>query len=164
MNKHLLPIIFSLFLVICGFAFPYKRNIEGAWRIVEVRTVKADGSYTITTPKEGLILFAKGYYSFTWTSHSSSARSWTLSDSTKLNRFNQSIINAGTYELKADTLVTTALYAQTPMFVGGQATFNCSGNGDTLILTGISVFSSEKIANPLYAAGSHIVNKLIRIK
>jgi hypothetical protein len=154
-------IIILTAITISAFA-ARKVPIQGAWQVVEIQTVKADGSYTVSSPTESLVYFGRGYYSFCWTSHNNPSRSWQMADSTKLNRFNQSIINTGTYKLEGDLLTTSALFAQNPMFVGGQATFHCNMHGDTLVLTGISVNSSENIKNPVYAAGSHIVNKLVR--
>jgi hypothetical protein len=87
-----------------------------------------------------------------------------MTDSSKLNRANQSIINTGTYTLEGDILKTRAMFAQNPMFVGGEATFRCRMSGDTLFLEGLSVNSSENVINPVYAAGSHILNKLVRIR
>jgi hypothetical protein len=146
-----------------GFSSKNKISVTGVWKIVEVQTVKADGAVTATFPSESQVIFLKDYYSFCWTSHTSQSRSWQMPDSVKLARLNQTIINAGTYILDDATLTTKASFAMNPMFVGGDATFSCSFKGDTLILSGKSVFSSEHIANPVYAAGSHIVNKLVRI-
>jgi len=94
--------------------------------------------------------------------HSSSVRNWQTPDSVKLARLNQSIINTGTYELKDSVLTTKAVFAMNPMFVNGLAKFKCSYAGDTLILIGSSVLSSDHIPNPIYASGSHFVNKLIK--
>jgi hypothetical protein len=50
-----------------------------------------------------------------------------------------------------------------PMFSnGGIARFKCSFSGDTLVLRGLSVVSSENISHPAYASGSHFVSKLVR--
>ncbi|MCU0467264.1 MAG: hypothetical protein MUF58_01570, partial [Arcicella sp.] len=82
----------------------------------------------------------------------------------KLSRFNQSIINTGTFEFKDSILSTKATFAMNPMFTNGLAKFKCSFVGDTLILRGLSVFSSDNIAHPVYANGSYIVSKLVRIR
>ncbi len=139
-------------------------SIDGAWKIVEVQTIKPNGIHTSVFPTESEAIFAENYYSFCWTSHTSGARNWQMPDSVKLARVNQSIVNTGTYQLKDSILITKASFAMNPMFVNGLAKFKCSFNGDTLILKGLSVFSSDTISHPIYASGSHIVSKLVKIR
>lgn len=151
--------------IISSFTSKNKLSIEGAWSFVEVKTVKPDGTTISTFPKEGLAIFSGSDYSFCWTNHDFKLRSWALADSVKLNRFNQSIINTGTFTLKDSILTTKAIFAMTPMFSdGGVAKFKCSFSGDTLILKGLSVVSSENIAHPAYANGLYFVSKLLRNK
>jgi hypothetical protein len=149
--------------VLSSFSTKKKFSINGAWSIVEVETVKPDGTKSTTFPKASMALFADKHYSFCWTSHSSTIRSWELADSVKVNRFNQSIVNTGTFTLKDSILTTKANFAMSIMFTNGIAKFKCSFSGDTLILNGLSVFSSENIAHPAYANGLHFVSKLVRI-
>ena len=150
-------------LLILIFTQPRKININGVWKIVEVKTVKPNGTFTSNIPLESQAIFANNYYSFCWSSHINSNRNWQMSDSVKLSRFNQSIINAGTFEIKDAVLTTKATFAINPMFVNGIAKFKCSFLGDTLVLTGLSVNSSEGMPNPIYVNGSHFVTKLIKI-
>ncbi len=147
-----------------SFSSKNKLSIDGTWSVAEVQTVKSDGTFMSTFPKESEVIFSHPYYSFDWTSHVSTLRSWSMPDSTKLIRFNQSIINAGTYELADSILATKATFALNPMFVNGLAKFKCSFIGDTLVLTGLSLISADLIPHPIYAGGSHIVNKLIKIR
>lgn len=51
-----------------------------------------------------------------------------------------------------------------PMFSNGVAKFKCSFAGDTLILKGLSVVSSDNVSHPTYARGAYFVNKLLRVK
>jgi hypothetical protein len=154
-----------LLAVISSFTTKNKLSIEGAWSFVEVKTVKTNGTTTSTFPKEGIAIFSKNDYSFCWTSHDFKLRGWQVADSVKLNRFNQSIVNTGTFILKDSILTTKAIFAMTPMFSnGGVAKFKCSFSGDTLILRGLSVVSSENIAHPAYANGSYFISKLLRNK
>jgi hypothetical protein len=155
----------SLITFLSSFTSKNKLSIDGAWSFVEVKTVKPDGKSTSTFPKEGVAIFANNYYSFCWTSHVSTLRSWQVADSVKLNRFNQSIINTGTFTLKDSILTTKAELAMTSMFSnGGVAKFKCSFSGDTLVLRGLSVVSSENIAHPAYANGLYFVTKLVKKK
>lgn len=149
--------------ILSSFTSKNKLSIDGAWSFVEVKTVNRDGTTNSTFPKEGVAIFSGNHYSFCWTSHVSTLRNWALADSTKLNRFNQSIINTGTFTLTDTILTTKATFAMNPMFTDGLAKFKCSFSGDTLILRGLSVVSSENIPNPVYARGSYFVSKLLRV-
>jgi hypothetical protein len=151
--------------LVTSFTSKNKLSIDGAWSFIEVRTVKPDETSTSTFPKEGVAIFAGTNYSFCWTQHDFKVRNWQVADSVKLNRFNQSIINTGTFTLKDSILTTRAAFAMNPMFSnGGVAKFKCSFSGDTLVLKGLSVVSSENISHPAYASGSHFVSKLVKIR
>ena len=156
----------AVFLFLTSFTLPSapERSFEGAWKIAEVRTIRADGQSTVVKPRESLVLFANGYYSFCWTSHQSSAQAWQIADSERVARFNQMLVNTGTYTVSESLLVTHAQFAQVPKFVGGTAAFRWALSNDTLVLTGVNVLSADNILHSIYAAGGHVVNKLVRIK
>ena len=168
MKERFLPISSLLIAVLAtisvsGFTAKKKLSVTGTWRIAEVQVVKPDHTYTSVFPTESLVIITKTHYSICWTSHHTDTRGWQLPDSVKLARSNQSIVNTGTCELKDSILTTRADFALNPMFVNGVAKFKCSYAGDTLILTGLSVHSSDNIPHPVYAGGSHIVNKLVKL-
>jgi hypothetical protein len=139
-------------------------SVEGVWNIVEVQTVRADGQVTSVQPRESIALFAQGHYSFCWTSHKSLTRTWQIADSERVARFNQSLINAGTYTLSDSLLIMHASFALSPKFIAGTATFRYMLSGDTLTLTGVSVLSADGVLHPTYASGAHGVNKLVKAK
>ena len=156
---------FSLITFLSSFTSKNKLSIDGAWAFAEVKTVKPDGTTSSVFPKEGVAIFSGSDYSFCWTSHDFRSRGWQVADSVKLNRFNQSIINTGTFTLKDSILTTNAKFALTPMFSnGGVAKFKCSFSGDTLVLRGLSVVSLENISHPAYENGLYFVTKLLRKK
>jgi hypothetical protein len=151
--------------ILSSFTSKKKLSIDGAWTFAEVKTVKPNGTTTSIFPKEGVAIFSGNNYSFCWTSHDFKLRGWQVADSVKLNRFNQSIINTGTFTLKDSILTTKATFAMTPMFSnGGVAKFKCYFSGDTLVLRGLSVVSSENISHPAYAGGLYFITKLLRKK
>ncbi|PZP48481.1 MAG: hypothetical protein DI598_09890 [Pseudopedobacter saltans] len=155
---------FLLFVFVSAFKAKPALSIDGVWKVTEVQTIKPDGTITAVFPLESQIIFAKNYYSFCWTSHHSPKQSWQIPDSIKLARFNQSIVNAGSYELKDSVLTTKATFAMSPMFTNGVATFKCYFSHDTLFLNGINVLSANNVPNPIYANGSHFLTKLVKIK
>lgn len=146
-----------------NFYYSKKLSLDGIWRITEVQTVKPDGNYTKVFPKESQVIFSKKNYSFLWTTQISKNRNWAMTDSLKLDRFNQSIVNAGTFDIKNSVLTTKATFAMNPMFVNGEAKFKISFKKDTLVLKGLSVSSSENISHPVYKNGSYFVTKLVKI-
>lgn len=154
--------VLGLLLFSTGFIRHSKVKITGVWKIVEVQTIKNGKTVASVYPTESQAIFVQNKYSFCWTSHHAQLRSWVLPDTVKLSRFNQSIVNTGSFELKDSTLITRAVFAMHPMFSNGEAIFKWNFAGDTLILTGTSVMSSENIPNPVYANGSHFVSKLIK--
>jgi len=139
-------------------------SIEGVWKITEVQTVKPDGQISSIKPLESQVLFTKGYYSFCWTSHKSFTKTWQIADTERVARFNQTLINAGTYTISDSLLITYAEFAMSPKFVGGSATFRYKMSGDSLFLIGRNVLSADGMLHPIYTSGAHIVNKLVRIK
>jgi hypothetical protein len=138
--------------------------LEGAWTVVEVQMIRSNGDNTVIKPQESLVLFARGYYSFTWTSQQLSTPTWQLTDSNRVARFNSSLVNAGTYKVTNSLLVTHALFALAPKFVGGEATFRYESKGDTLILNGVNVLSADSVPLPFYENGGHIITTLVRVK
>jgi hypothetical protein len=150
--------IFSVSIFIMSFTNEKKISVDGIWKIAEVQTVKTDGTITSVFPKESQVIFLK-----TWTSHQAESKSWQMTDSEKVNRFNQSIVNTGTYKTDKSILTTKANFAMNPMFTNGTATFNCSLLKDTLILTGTSVNSVDGVKHPAYANGQYFVNKLVKM-
>lgn len=156
-------LVLVLSSTLSSFSSKRKFSIRGAWSIVEVLTVKPDGTKNSTFPTEGLAIFTDSHYSFCWINHSSTIRSWQLPDSVKVTRFNQSVINTGGFALKDSILTTKANMAMSIMFTNGIAKFKCFFAGDTLILRGLSVVSSENIAHPAYANGTYFVSKLVKI-
>jgi hypothetical protein len=115
----LIVIGFIAIVIAMSFTIKNKHSIVGAWKIVEVRTVKSDGTYTSVFPKESGAIFMGSYYSFCWISHDFKLRIWQVADSVKLSRFNQSIVNTGTFTIKDSILTTKAAFAMSPMFSNG---------------------------------------------
>lgn len=164
-NKFTIPFLtFSAILIflLLNFTKSKKFSVEGNWRIVEVKTIKPDGTSSKVFPKESQAFFYKKHYSFCWTTQVSKNRSWAMTDSLKLDKFNQSIVNTGIFELKDSILTTKAEFAMNPMFTNGIAKFKCSMKGDTLILKGLNVISSDNIQHPAYKNGSYFVSKLVK--
>ena len=163
MQKTNVIIALVLACAVLGMTWKTDRviSVEGAWRVVEVQTFRPNGQVTSIVPSESVVLFASGHYSFCWTSHQSLSQGWQISDTERVVRFNSTLINAGTYEFADSHLVTHAQFALQPKFVGGSATFRVIMSGDTLVLSGTNVLAADNTQHPTYAAGAHIVSKLV---
>ncbi len=166
--SHLFLFFASVFTSFFGTQLNFNEentnSVEGTWKIIEVQTVKKDGTITSIFPTESIAIFSRNYYSFSWTSDTTKVNNWVIEDEVKLRRFNTSIVNAGTYQQDDSVLITNALFAMHPMFTYGTARFRFKLDSDTLVLTGQSVVSAGHILHPVYASGSYIVSKLLRIK
>ena len=162
--KSSITIFILAILSFLSFTLSKKITVDGVWTIVEVQTIKSDGSSSKVFPIESHAFFMNKNYSFCWTTQVSKSRNWAMTDSLKLDRYNQSIVNTGTFELKDSILITKAEFAMNPMFTHGIAKFKCSTKGDTLILKGLNVISSDNIQHPVYKNGAYFVTKLIKIK
>ena len=162
--KSSITIFILAILSFLSFTLSKKITVDGVWTIVEVQTIKSDGSSSKVFPIESHAFFMNKNYSFCWTTQVSKSRNWAMTDSLKLDRYNQSIVNTGTFELKDSILITKAEFAMNPMFTHGIAKFKCSTKGDTLILKGLNVISSDNIQHPVYKNGAYFVTKLVKIK
>ena len=127
-------------IVACSERPPRPRNqLEGAWRVVTMRLVSADGQSVEVPAHESLIIFADGYFSIGYAFGDRAsvpyARRWHPSDSEKVARFSSLIVNAGRYRLSGSQLDARPLFALAPEFVGGEAVFSYAFTADTLELT-----------------------------
>jgi hypothetical protein len=58
----LIFVIFTILLAAVAMSFASKNKLTGAWKIVEVRTVKSDGRYNSVFPKESQAIFIDDHY------------------------------------------------------------------------------------------------------
>ncbi len=127
-------------------------TLEGAWRVATVRYVWADGNATIDPALPGLFLFAGDHYSFAWHQGDEPqpdyATPWKPTDAEKVQSYNAIVVNAGSYRLAGDTLITRPFVAKTPEFEGGEARFTYQVTGDTLRLVGGSIWNHSGELDP----------------
>jgi hypothetical protein len=113
--------------------------LNGAWRLVAMHLILADGRSVGVPAHESLFIFADGYYSIGYAFGDSAsipyAERWRPSDSEKTARYSSVIVNAGTYRLSGSRLDAHPLFALAPEFVGGEGVFSYAVTADTLQLT-----------------------------
>ena len=119
-------------------------SLEGAWRVTEVVVTGANAS-TNKTPQPGLYIFTKKHYSVVAVGGTSPRKEFgaakdpaNLTDAEKMARYeawNQFTANAGTYEVKGNTLTTRPTVAKNPSVMGGEGqTREFKMDGKTLTL------------------------------
>jgi hypothetical protein len=96
-------------------------SLEGVWKIVETVTTGANAS-TISNPQPSLLIFTKGHYSSLMVLGAQPRPQFAppkdptkLTDAEKIARYeqwNRFAANAGTYDVKATTLVRRPLVAK----------------------------------------------------
>ena len=119
--------------------------LDGVWKVTKYVATGADPS-TVANPQASLIIFSRGYYSYISVggdgprTASPAAKDPTkLSDAEKLARYdewNRVTANAGTYELKGNTISRHAVVAKNvaAMTPAGQTNQEFTLSGNSLVL------------------------------
>jgi hypothetical protein len=139
--------------------------LNGAWRLVAMRLISADGESVEIPARESLFIFANGYYSIGYAFGGSSgpyAERWRPSDSEKIARFGSVIVNAGSYRLSGTRLDARPLFALAPEFVGGEGVFSYAFKADTLELTWERSIAFDGLEYP--SRGTVTLLRLVRAK
>jgi hypothetical protein len=141
-------------------------TLNGAWQLVAMHLILADGKRVEIPAHESLFLFADGYYSITYAFGNGSsvpyAERWHPNDSEKINRFSSVIINAGTYRLSGSRLDVHPLFAIAPEFVRGKGEFSYTFKADTLDLTWERSIAFDGLEYP--SGGVVTLLRLVRAK
>ncbi len=135
----------SIGLAACSGRQPARGNspapqdpLNGAWRLVTMRLIAADGKSFELPVRESLIIFANCYYSLDYAfgdSVAAYAERWHPSESEKIARFSSMIVNSGSYRLEGERMIAKPIFALAPEFVGGEGVFSFAFAADTLELT-----------------------------
>jgi len=146
---------------------PAKHPIEGVWKIVETRNVGPEGETVNPTPQPSLYIFTAHHYSMIWIPgrepRQGSAKTWFPTYDEKVRDFETFIVNSGTYELTDTTLTTHPMVAKTPEYVGGKGVFDYRIVADTLWLTNVDIYSSDRTQDP-YIVQYKSPLKLVRVE
>ncbi len=138
--------------------------MEGAWRLIAMHLVSADGDSVEVPVHESLFIFADGYFSIAYAFGDRGsvpyAERWHPSDTEKAARFSSLIVNAGSYRLSGAQLDALPVFALAPEFVGGKGLFSYSFTGDTLELTWQRSVAFDGLEYP--SAGTVTLLRLVR--
>ncbi len=128
-------------------AAPAPKSLDGVWKITRV-VITGAGAQTIDRPQPNLLVVARGYYSMV-ADRNESPRSAPakakdrdhLTEPEKAARYDewrQLTANAGTYEIKGDTLTMHRLTAKSVSVVGTSDSQKVKIVGQTMTLVGTS--------------------------
>ena len=124
--------------------------LQGTWKLQKLIEVAPGGSAHPMKNVDGLIMFMKGHHSMVLI-HSDETRTpflgqFTATDEEKVNAFDSSTANAGTYEISEGSRLTThPVAAENPGFAGGQGEYEFRVEGDTLFLTTLGIYMSTGV-------------------
>jgi len=141
-------------------------SLEGAWRLVAMQLISADGTRTTVPTHESLVIFAEGYYSIAYAFGRDSAvgyaQRWHPSDGEKVARFSSMIVNAGSYRTRGSRIDACPLFALAPEFIGGEGVFSYSFTADTLDLTWERSIARDGLEYP--SRGTVTLLRLVRAR
>jgi hypothetical protein len=158
-------------LVVCVIACcepsPVRKDpLNGAWGLVSMHLILADGKSIEIPVHESLIIFADGYYSIGYAFGDGGSilyeERWHPSDSEKVARFGSVIVNAGSYRLDGSRIDARPLFALAPEFVDGEGVFSFAFKADTLELTWERSVAFDGLEYP--SGGTVTLLRLVRIK
>jgi len=153
-------------MLACAAQTPAPKDpLDGAWRLVTMRLIPADGKSFDLPVRESLIIFADGYYSLDYAfgdSAAAYAERWRPSESEKIARFSSIIVNSGSYRLDGSRIDARPLFALAPEFVGGEGVFSYAFKADTLELTWERSIAFDGLEYP--SRGTVTLLRLVRAK
>jgi hypothetical protein len=140
MKRSVMLLVLVMVAPILLVAQTSKSSVEGVWKVVEIVVTGANAT-TISKPLPSLYIFTKSHYSIV-AENGTTARPSTVgaasSDKERLAAYEWFTANAGTYQIKGNTLTTRPLIAKNPDVMAPFAQpalreFQVDGN--TLVLT-----------------------------
>jgi hypothetical protein len=142
--------------------------IAGAWRVMAVEEVTAEGEVAAIPTHESLVLFTDRYYSMAYSLGDRAslpfAERWAPTDAESLARIGAMVVNTGLYQITSNTLVTSPLFALTPEFIGGEGEYEYTLEGNALTLTTTTITSFDDVPLPLAEVGGTRVLRLERVQ
>jgi hypothetical protein len=163
---HLALIGLAAGMIACAAQKPAPQDpLNGAWRLVTMRLIPADGKSFDLPVRESLIIFADGYYSLDYAfgdSAAAYAERWHPSEGEKIARFSSIIVNSGSYGLDGSRIDAHPLFALAPEFVGGEGVFSYAFKADTLELTWERSIAFDGLEYP--SRGTVTLLRLVRAK
>jgi hypothetical protein len=142
--------------------------LAGAWKVVAIQDIAADGTITDYTPQESFVLFTEDYYSMAYAEGEERfqmfSERWTPNEAEQVERFSSLTVNAGLYHVSGSQLVVKPQFALYPEVMTGTSEIEYELSGDTLTLTYVGQVSGDGVEGPFYEGGAKYVVQFERLK
>ncbi len=149
MKSKMFVLSILLYLGIAQIIICQGNSLHGIWKITKTITYVSGKEYVNSNPLPSIIIFTKNHYSFVQMfgaePQNNYEKRWHPTDEEKVTSYNSIIVNAGTYSIENNLIITKPQIAKTPDFVNGYAIFNYHFKNDTLWLTPEEYISNDGI-------------------
>jgi len=129
---------------------------EGVWSI---NKIERDNEQTQNLdPLPSLIIFTKKHYSIVWmpgdTAIEAFAERWSPTNEEKIQRYEEIVVNTGTYEIEGTQIEVRPVIARIPEFIGGLMIYEYEKLGDSLTLTLMDEYTFDGVQAPWVSRSS----------
>jgi hypothetical protein len=125
--------------------------IEGVWKVNQIIYQTPENQFANPEPQAGLFIFTNNYYSIIWNPNAAPQNDykekWNPTDSEKVNSYNSSISNSGTYEISGGKLITNPVTANNAAYIGGRISYEFSADENNLTITLAEIMSYDGVKN-----------------
>jgi hypothetical protein len=130
-----------------------ENSIKGVWRVSDITREYNDQS--ISDPLPSQIIFTNGHYSIVWMPLKEAIPAfetrWQPTEEEKLQRFDEIVVNSGTYSLDGSDLRIEPVVARFAEFIGGYIDYQVTWVGDDLVLTFMDEATFDGVRAPWVA-------------
>ena len=152
MARHIVLMVFLLsWALIVSPETRSEESVQGAWRLSMY-----DLDYRESPdrdPPPGILIFSQNHYSAILPYEDEGmpkyAERWSPTDQERLQRFQELIFNAGTYEIGETQIKMQPMVAKDPDLINGYVIFDYEWSGEKLILTWVDEYSFDGVQHPL---------------
>ncbi len=149
-------------------------SIVGVWKVVEIAL---DYGLPLNTdplpnqiipntdPLPSQIIFTNRHYSIVWMPGNKAMEAfsirWQPSAEEKLRRFDEVVVNTGTYEIEGGVIKVHPVIARVPEFMGGYMRYAYEWSEDHLILTLIDEYTFDGVQAPWVSESSGRIHLIL---
>ncbi len=150
MKRPRISSISILIMLFCWTSSHAQRSIEGVWQVSRIdREYSLD---SIASPLPSQIIFTKSHYSIVWMPGSKAMRAfdkrWEPTEEEKLRRYEEIVVNTGSYTIDGDQLKIEPVVSRVPEFMGGFIIYEYRWSADKLVLTFIDEETFDGVTAP----------------
>jgi len=170
MTKRLsILLLFMVWCMGCQSTPTTEHDILGVWQIKQIE-LKSKTDFSINeNPLPSQTIFTHSHYSLVWIPGTDGMRrfqkQWFPTDAEKIQRYDEIVVNAGTYTKTDSIIILKPAISRVPEFMGGgKLLYEYHIKEDTLWLTAIDEYSYDGVQAPWAAVGNRISLKMVRME